>query len=74
MVHSIGNLVLMSKTKNSSFGNQENLKAKKESYQNSGLRYSSESFNEEFDYLRVEERQKKISEDIVKVLMGQKIF
>jgi hypothetical protein len=74
MIHSLGNLVLMSKTKNSSFGNQENLRAKKESYQNSGLRYSAESFNEDFDYLKVDQRQKKISEDIVRVLRGQKIF
>ena len=73
MIHSLGNLVLMSKTKNSSFGNQENLRAKKESYQNSGLRYSAESFNEDFDYLKVDQRQKKISEDIVKVLRGYKI-
>ena len=38
------------------------------------LQSKAQLFNEDFDYLKVDQRQKKISEDIVKVLRGDKIF
>lgn len=70
-VHSIGNLALMSKSKNSAFGNKETVQAKSISYQNSAFRYIASSFDKDFGVENITQRAEKIKDDLIKIFQSE---
>jgi uncharacterized protein with ParB-like and HNH nuclease domain len=66
-IHCIGNLVLMSKDKNSRFGNKSNIESKKKSYDNSSFNYAKNSFETSFTKDNIENRKKKIISDLLNI-------